>query len=120
MVYEYTLVDPDVAIALKIKGGNLRRRLMSRRDAEHVYWSEEYERIKNLRVSREHTKYKFNSHLCGQLLRVDKQINREATAMLYGNNHLAFHDLSVMSYFLDHVGENIKAYSILRAYVVGS
>jgi hypothetical protein len=107
-VYEYALVDPDVAIAIEYKDSSLKRRLMKGRDAENVYTSEKYESLKNWKVSRELTKYKFNTHLRGQLLRVNKQINREATAMLYGNNHMAFLDPLAMNYFLDHIGDNLQ------------
>jgi hypothetical protein len=107
-VYEYALVDPDVAIAIEYKDNSLKKRLMKRHDAEHVYMYEEYESLKNWKVSQELTKYEFNTHLCGQLLRVNKQVNREATAMLYGNNHMAFLDPSAMYYFLDHIGDKLQ------------
>src|SRR4051794_26095 len=109
MIYKYTLVDPITTISLDYKGGAARRRLMKKGDYHETFRElplEEADQYGLTTYSRSVGNWKFNVRLCVQFLRACKQINAEATTMLYAENHIAFIDMRALGFFLEQIGDS--------------
>jgi hypothetical protein len=108
-IYGYCLVDKQYSVSIGIKREKARRRLVKRGDFVSQHGEAALEVLK---YSTAHTKvalqWRLNTQLCVQLLRVNKQIRDEATAILYAQNLLSFMDPTSLLFFLNQIGGNIR------------
>ncbi|KAF2267006.1 hypothetical protein CC78DRAFT_531093 [Lojkania enalia] len=112
IIYGYALIDTDSIIAIEaLHGGKLARRLMTKKDFDHRHRDldiVEYQREILALNPGTAWKWKLNNRIAAQLLLVCKNINEEATKILYVRNHFTFINAEIMYIFLRRIGPRIQ------------